>query len=166
MCTKNNFDDIKEVLENHPDMQLNNEHISVIKSNWTKDKPTNIIEISKILNIGLDSLVFIDDSNFEINMVKESLPEVTVLKVPDELYKYPKMLTDNINLFYENTLTNEDKNRSRMYKEQAQRELNKLEFKNVKDYLSSLNLEITIHEDNKNHLSRISQMTQKQINLT
>ena len=46
------------------------------------------------MNIGLDGLVFVDDSPFEVNLIREQLPEVTVLQVPERLYEYPKMLRD------------------------------------------------------------------------
>ena len=70
ICSKNNFDDVQTVIDSHPDMQIRNEHITINKTNWN-DKATNLMEISEELNIGLDSIVFMDDSPFEVNLVKE-----------------------------------------------------------------------------------------------
>ena len=56
------------------------------------DKASNIKDISEELNIGLDAIVFVDDSSFEINLIKNQLPAVKVIQVPDELYKYPQAL--------------------------------------------------------------------------
>ena len=70
ICSKNNPKDVDEVIEFHPDMLLRKEYIAVNKSNWS-DKVTNLQNIAQELNIGLDSLVFIDDSSFEVNMIRE-----------------------------------------------------------------------------------------------
>ena len=110
LCSKNNPGDVDEVIKSHPDMQLSDNHITINKSNWS-DKVTNLKEIAQELNIGLDSLVFVDDSSFEVNLIREQLPEVKVLQVPERLYEYPKMLRENRSLFYNLSFTAEDKNK-------------------------------------------------------
>ena len=70
VCSKNNQNDVEEVINNHKGMTLKAADFSIKRINW-EDKVFNLIDISKTLNIGLDSLVFIDDSNFEINLFKE-----------------------------------------------------------------------------------------------
>jgi FkbH-like protein len=167
LCSKNNPEDVKEVLTSHPDMILSDQHITITKINWS-DKVTNLREISKELNIGLDSLVFVDDSPFEVNLVREMLPEVMVLQVPQKIYEYPKMIRRNLGLFYNHTLTEEDSKKTTMYKEQAQRERVKLEFSNIDGYLASLELKITVFKNDSSIVPRISQMCQKtnQFNLT
>ena len=84
LCTKNNYSDIKSVLNNHPDMKIREKNLVVIRSNW-QDKVTNLIEISDELNVGLDSIVFIDDSDFEVSLVKNKLPEISVFQVPKKV---------------------------------------------------------------------------------
>ena len=167
LCSKNNHDDIDEVIKSHKDMQLRDEHITINKSNWT-DKVTNLKAISKELNIGLDSLVFVDDSPFEINLIREKLPDVTVLKVPKELYNYPKMLRNINGLFYNLSYTDEDKIKIKIYKDQEKRESAKKTFNDIDDYLSSLGLKMTIFKNDETFIPRMSQMTQKtnQFNLT
>ena len=88
LCTKNNLSDIMAVLDNHPDIILREKDLVIIKSNW-RNKVKNLIAISKELNVGLDSIVFIDDSDFEVNLVKKQIPELSVFQVPKRLYKYP-----------------------------------------------------------------------------
>lgn len=167
LCSKNNYADINEVIKLHPDMRLRDRYITIKKINWS-DKVTNLLEIAKELNIGLDSLVFIDDSSFEVNLIKEQLPEVTVLQVPERLYEYPKMLRENIGLFYNLSYTKEDKKKIEMYRQQIHRGNAKKKFSDIEGYLASLELKLTIFEDDESIIPRTSQMSQKtnQFNLT
>lgn len=167
LCSKNNPGDVDEVIKTHPDMQLREEHITINKSNWS-DKVSNLKEIANELNIGLDSLVFIDDSSFEVNLIKEQLPEVTVLQVPERLYEYPKIFRENVGLFYNLSLTDEDQKKIEMYKHQVKRETVKKEFTDIQDYLASLALKMIIFENDESIIPRMSQMSQKtnQFNLT
>ena len=148
-------------------MQIINEHLAINKSNWS-DKVSNLSAIAKELNIGLDSLVFIDDSSFEVNLIREQLPEVTVLQVPKRLYEYPKMLRENRGLFYNLSFTAEDKKKIDMYKQQVERETVKEKFTDIEDYLASLELKMTIYQDDEAIIPRMSQLSQKtnQFNLT
>jgi FkbH-like protein len=167
LCSKNNPEDVDEVIKSHSDMQLSSEHITINKSNWS-DKVANLKEIVDELNIGLDSLVFIDDSSFEVNLIKEQLPEITVLQVPKELHEYPKMLRENIGLFYNFSFTAEDRTKKEMYNQQANREAVKKKFIDIGDYLASLELKMIILKNDQSIIPRISQLSQKtnQFNLT
>lgn len=167
LCSKNNPQDVDEVLRSHPDMQLRSEHLAVKRVNWS-DKASNLREIARELNIGLDSLVFVDDSAFEVNLVRGQLPEVTVLQVPEALHLYPSMLRANCGLFYKLSSTVEDAKKTEMYKDQAKREASKIEFGDVESYLASLGTKLTIHEDDVSIVPRMAQLSQKtnQFNLT
>lgn len=167
LCSKNNPDDVREVFQSHEDMVLKEDDIVIKKINW-KDKVTNLRAIAAELNIGLDSIVFVDDSDFEISFIKENLPEVTVLKVPEKLHEYPATLRDKIGLFFKLSVTKEDKQKSQMYKEKIARQEAKEKFLSLDDYLRSLSLKVTVVCDDKQFIPRMSQMTQKtnQFNLT
>ena len=167
LCSKNNAGDVDEVIRTHPDMQLRDEHIAVRRVNWS-DKVSNLREMARELNLGLDSFVMVDDSPFEANLIKEQLPEVTVLQVTERLYEYPRMLRDNLGLFYNLSSTAEDAKKAGMYKEQERRESSKQEFTDIKDYLASLGMKMTVYQDDKSIIPRMSQLTQKtnQFNLT
>jgi len=160
LCSKNNLEDVDEVLMNFPDMILQDKHITIKEINWS-DKVTNLRKISKKLNIGLDSFVFIDDSSFEINLVKEQLPEIKVFQVPELLHEYPQMLRDNLGLFYNLSATQEDYDKTKIYREQIKREEIKDNFSSIQDYLISLELKVTIFKNELSLVSRMAQMTQK-----
>ncbi len=167
ICSKNNFEDVTEVLNHHPDMQIKEKHISIQKVNW-KDKVINLQEIAHELNIGLDSFVFVDDSDFEISLVRERIPEITVVKVPEKLYDYPSSIREIIPLFYQTSKSIEDTERVKIYQQQQQREVTKQQFSSLEDYLQHLELKIKIYENPSNLIPRIAQLTQKtnQFNLT
>ncbi len=165
--SKNNIEDVEEVIINHPDFWLSNEQIVIKKVNW-KNKAENLNEIAKELNIGIDSLVFIDDSDFEINLINEYVPEVYTIQVPKNIYTYPDMIRSKLSLFFNRGISEEDVKRVRMYKEQRRERIHKIWIENMEEYLRSLQLEMTILIDEQELVPRIAQLTQKtnQFNLT
>lgn len=165
--SKNNEADVDQVVKSHPDFVLKSEDIVIKKVNW-QDKVSNLKEIARDLNIGIDSLVFIDDSEFEINLVNKMLPEVLTIKVPKTLQEYPEALRSNLSQFYNLTETDDDKKRIKSYLLQSIRENEKVQFSNIQEYLESLDLEITLFENSSKLTSRLAQLTQKtnQFNLT
>ncbi|MEO5571602.1 MAG: HAD-IIIC family phosphatase [Bacteroidia bacterium] len=165
--SKNNPDDVNAVLTNHPDQKIKEEHLAIKKVNW-QDKVSNLKAIANDLNIGADSFVMVDDSDFETNFIKENLPTVSVLQVPEKIYDYPFQLIAASQYFFNMHSTAEDAKKTAMYKEQSARENEKAGFTNVEDYLKSLELVVTISEDHVPHITRNAQLTQKtnQFNLT
>lgn len=166
LCSKNNEEDVWEVLEAHPQSLLKREHITAWRINWD-DKATNFRSLATELNLGLDSFVFVDDNPTECELVATTLPEVTVIQVPQKLYTYPGILLRE-GLFDTLTVSSEDRNRARMYQAEAQRKNAAEHYENIEQYLSSLQLVATIHEAKKEEVARIAQLTQKtnQFNLT
>lgn len=79
VCSKNDERDVLRVFHKHSGMVLKKAHIACFKVNWN-DKPTNIKLISDELNIGINSMVFIDDSLFEIEAAKSFLPDLTTIQ--------------------------------------------------------------------------------------
>lgn len=150
-----------EVFEKHPDMILNKSHFVSIKINWN-DKITSLKEIANELNLGLDSLVFIDDSEFEINLVKKLLLSVKAILLPKDPSKYSDLL-DSIGLFDTLTITEEDKKRTEMYQVEIERKkaLNNIGSENIEDYYTYLEMEIILNKSNDFAIPRISQLTQK-----
>jgi FkbH-like protein len=167
ICSKNNSVDVDEVLKNHPDMIIRDEHITIKKVNWN-DKVSNLKSIAQDLNIGLDSMIFIDDSKFEVELVKMKLPEITTFHVPSKEHEYGLMMREISSLFYSSSQTIEDIQKAQIYKEQVQRSKKKEKIGNIEDYLSSLGMVLIVHIDELTQVSRIAQMTQKtnQFNLT
>ena len=168
VCSKNNGQDVLNVWEKHPDCVLRREHFVAYRINW-RNKADNIREIANELNIGLDSLVFIDDNPTERELVKQFLPQVSVPDFPKQPYLYPefiKFLTDNYFSAYQ--LTNEDLVKTQQYKENAERKQFESSFVDFDSYLRSLEIELTIEPLDDINIVRFAQMTQKtnQFNLT
>lgn len=166
LCSKNNSNDVEEVLK-HGDMVLNNDSLVIKKINWT-DKASNLRTIASELNIGIESLVFVDDSPFEINFIKEQLPQILTLQVPANISEYPSKL---LKIIYKNFYlgkSKEDFSKTLMYKEQVTREASKTAYSSIDEYLSSLEIEVTVTKDISSDIPRLAQLTQKtnQFNLT
>ena len=166
LCSKNNEQDVWDVLEGHPDSLLKREHLSAWRVNWS-DKASNISSMAVELNLGIDSFVFVDDNPVECGLIRDMLPEVTVLQVPEKLYSYPTLLNSE-GLFDNLALSAEDRQRSQMYRDEANRKHEQAKFDSVDQYLASLSLSITVHHVMDDEITRVAQLTQKtnQFNLT
>lgn len=167
LCSKNNEQDVSDVLMNHPDIILKNEYITIKKVNWL-DKATNLKSIAAELNIGIDSMVFVDDSSFEINLIKEQIPEIVTLQVSSAIFEYPNQLLKYVYKYFNLSMNSEDAKKTEIYKQQFIRESSKNQYETIDDYLSSLNISLTIFNDDLSLIPRIAQLTQKtnQFNLT
>lgn len=160
LCSKNNPDDVADVIEHHPNMTLKNENIVISQVNWD-DKASNLRSIAETLNIGLDSLVFVDDSDFEINLIKEQLPQVLCMQVPEAIYDYPAKLGEIINTYFYFSDSKADLEKTNQYKQQAERAKQKSKFSDITEYLRSLEMEVTFGVDKAEEAERIAQLTQK-----
>jgi len=167
LCSKNNEDDVWDVFRNHPDMILKEKHIAAAQINW-QDKAMNIKQIANDLNIGLDSMVFMDDSEFEANLIRELIPEVEVILLPkNKAVNYRDMLV-SCGLLDNLSVSEEDKKRGAMYKAESKRKKAKVSYSNMEDYYASLWMEIEVSFADNFSIPRIAQLTQKtnQFNLT
>ena len=168
ICSKNNMSDVDEVWEHNPHVVLKREHFAAMRINW-QDKATNIDELARELNIGLDSMVFIDDNPAERELIRQRLPQVEVPEFPDKPYQlmpFFKMLVDKYFRVY--TVTAEDRNKTEQYRANAQRRAEQARFADLDDYLYSLDIAIDVIPADEHNVPRIAQMTQKtnQFNLT
>ena len=164
--SKNNLDDAIEVIKNHPNMILRENHFGCLKINWN-DKVTNLKEIAQDLNIGLDSIVFIDDDPVNRDFVRETLPEVLTIELPKDPSLYVSTLTE-LNDFHVIKITEEDKQRGKMYTQQRVRVESEKNSTSFEEYLKQLNIKIHIKKADEFTIPRISQLTLKtnQFNLT
>lgn len=168
ICSKNNEADVLEVWEKNPFIILKKDTFSAYRINWT-DKATNIKDLAEELNIGLDSLVFVDDNPTERELVRQVLPMVAVPDFPEQPYKFPeffKQLVDDYFKVY--SVTDEDRKKTEQYKANAARAHAQASFADFDKFLESLDIQITIEAANEFNIPRIAQMTQKtnQFNLT
>jgi FkbH-like protein len=167
LCSKNNIEDVFEVFDKRDDFILKSNDFVIKKVNW-QPKSNNIEEIAIELNIGIDSIVFMDDSIFEINLINNVLPVVETILVPDKLYDYPLYFFNKLNLFYKNSITTEDKIRNNLYSQNMLRESEKAIYSDLEAYLKSLEIQIELNCNDVRLLDRLEQLAQKtnQFNLT
>lgn len=159
VCSKNTESIAKEPFEKHPDMVLRLEDISVFIANW-ENKADNIREIQRILNIGFDSMVFLDDNPFERNLVRENILGITVPELPEDPAEYLEYLY-TLNLFETNSFSDEDKERTKLYQIEAQRTVTKQKFTNEDDFLKSLDMISVVASFTKFNIPRVAQLSQR-----
>jgi len=167
LCSKNNEADVWEVFRKHPDMILKEAHIAVAQINW-QDKAANLRQIATDLNIGLDSIVFMDDSEFEINLIRQVLPEIEAIHLPaNKAIEYRSILS-SCGLFDTLTISDEDRMRGAMYKAETHRKKMMVQITDMNEYYKSLGMIVEIRFADEFSLPRIAQLTQKtnQFNLT
>lgn len=166
VCSKNDPERAREPFQQHSDMVLTEANISCFVANWD-DKAANLRLLAERLNIGLDSIVFLDDSPFERNLVRELLPEVCVPEMPTDPSDFVPYL-ESLNLFETAQFSEEDRRRAELYRANALRNNEQARFTSVNDYLISLEMEAGFERFDENHLPRVSQLVQRtnQFNLT
>lgn len=165
LVSKNNLADVKEVFDNK-NMPLKWDDFVATKINWLP-KSQNITAIAKSLNVGLDSIIFIDDNDFELQQVSTALNIDTIKISTDDPIK-------NLNIFNHFTaiktlnISNEDGQKTQQYKTQNQREQDKKLFTDMDDYLRSIDMQINMKINNKDQIKRVTQLINKtnQFNLT
>ena len=159
VASKNNEETAKEPFEKHPDMILKLDDIAVFQANW-ETKVDNIRTIQGILNIGFDSMVFLDDNPFERNMVRENIPGITVPELPEDPAMYLEYLY-SLNLFETASYSNADKDRTKQYQVEAKRVSLSKTFTNEADFLKSLNMISTVSGFTKFNTPRVAQLSQR-----
>lgn len=159
VCSKNNENIAKEPFEKHPEMILKLDDISMFVANW-EDKASNILNIQKTLNIGMDSIVFIDDNPFERNSVKAMIPDITVPELPEDPALYLSYLK-SLNLFETASYSENDKDRTKQYQAEVGRTTLQSNFENFNDYLKSLEMRAIVHPFEEFDFPRISQLSQR-----
>jgi FkbH-like protein len=164
--SKNNYDDVMQVLNKHPHMLLREKHFASIMVNWDP-KPQNMQKIAEQINIGLDSIVFIDDNPAERELMKQSLPQVETLEMPADPSLFARTLRET-GFFTRAYLTEEDKNRGQIYAAQRKRDQFQQSCATLEDFLKSLEMVVSIHTAGKEDIKRTAQLTQRtnQFNLT
>ena len=167
LCSKNNEAEVWDVFNNHPDMVLQASHIACAQINWD-DKAQNLRQIAAELNIGLDSLVFVDDSEFEVNLVRQLLPEVETIHLPSKRSTDYRLMLASCGWFDTLALTQEDLGRGAMYSAARQRTQAQQQFTSIIQYHESLEMVAEISFADEFSVPRIAQLTQKtnQFNLT
>ncbi len=166
IASKNEESNAIEAINKHPEMNLTIDDFVAYKINWD-DKAKNIAEMVKELNLGLQSVVFLDDSPFERERVREMLPEVYVPDLPKDPTEYSNFLS-KLRCFDSAYVTEEDKKRSELYKSEFKRKKLKQNNKSLSKWIETLGLEIIIENINNKNSPRALQLLNKtnQMNLS
>jgi FkbH-like protein len=165
LASKNSEQDVLNVFRTRADMVLKLEHIVAHRINW-ESKPQNLLSLARILNLGPESFVFVDDNPVECEVMRIELPQVTTLLLPSE---------DNIESFLQHlwtfdkvAVTAEDLRRTNMYKEEAARKEFENSASNIADFMASLEVKVDIGLPEEKEWARLAQLTQRtnQFNFT
>jgi FkbH-like protein len=159
ICSKNKESVAKEPFKVHPDMVLRLNDIAVFLANW-ETKVDNIQHIKQILNIGFDSMVFIDDNPFERNMVRQNIPDISVPELPNDPADYLEFLY-SLNLFETISFSVEDTKRTEQYQKESERIAVQALFANENDFLKSLNMCSDAQPFNSFSIPRVAQLSQR-----
>ncbi|MFX1579189.1 MAG: HAD-IIIC family phosphatase [Promethearchaeota archaeon] len=166
ICSKNNYDDAIKVFQEHPAQVLKEEHFAAMRINW-QNKTSNLVELAKEINIGLDSMVFFDDNPVERAQVSQTLPEVLVVDMPKNPRLYRETL-ENLKVFDVLSLTKEDLVRGEMYAGKRKRAELEQSAASIEDFLRTLDLTVKIQPVTDFDTPRVVQLIGKtnQFNLT
>lgn len=168
VCSKNNEADVIEVWEKNPFLVLRKDDFAAIRINWN-NKAENIADLAKELNIGLDSMVFIDDNPTERELINQSFPMVETPDFPLKPYQLPAFFKELINRYFSvYSITDEDRKKTEQYLANSQRVQEQTKYADIESFIKSLEIKIDIIPADDFNLPRIAQMTQKtnQFNLT
>lgn len=159
VVSKNSLENVNAVLENCPGMILKREHFAMLQVNW-KDKASNIKAIVDTLNVGLDSIVFIDDNVYERNLIQEKLPLVTTIDIGNNPSNYTAILA-NSGYFDYYDLSQEDFNRTKSYINKVRSVEIQDDFPDYTSYLRFTNMQLIISPFQNGSLTRIIQLINK-----
>jgi FkbH-like protein len=159
VCSKNDPATAAEVFDRHPEMILRRADIAAFVANWD-DKATNLQTIARQLNIGLDSLVFVDDNAAERLRIRQSLPEVAVPELPDDVGLYIRALAD-AGYFESVAFTADDRQRSEQYGANASRDAFREVSQSVEDFLRGLDMIVVSGPVGEVDLARVAQLINK-----
>jgi FkbH-like protein len=166
IASKNDEQAVIDVLDTHPEMLLKREHFACICANW-EGKSASLRKIAETLNIGLDSLVFLDDNPLERATIRAELPMVHVVELPDDPLGYLAALRD-VAVLDRPRLLDEDRQRAEMYQSQSLRKQVEQQATSVEEFLQGLDMVAQVGRCDANTLERVHQLIQKtnQFNLT
>jgi len=166
ICSKNNPEDAMEALEKHPGMVLRPADFAAMRISWN-EKVLGLREIASELNIGIDSLAFLDDNPVEREAVRASLPEVTVIDLPEDPFDYASVV-QQCPVLQRLSISTEDQMRTAFYAGQREREHSEQLFQSKEDFFRYLEQKVEIAPVSPETLARVAQLTQKtnQFNLT
>jgi FkbH-like protein len=154
-----------EAFDHHPEMALRRSDLAGWRINW-RDKAENFVELVRDLNLGLQSVVFIDDNPTERGRIAEAFPEVLVPDWPKDACRFADALRQ-LDCFDQPSLTDEDRSRVKMYVRERERTESQRAAGSVEDWLNGLGVQVSVEAVGGANLARASQLANKtnQMNL-
>ena len=159
LVSKNNVDDVMNVLEKHKSMILKKSDIAAFKINW-RDKSTNIRQLSKELFLGLDSFVFWDDKPIERDKIRNQISDIQVIEPNNDISYWSKQLLEYSG-FSKFQITKEDYVKTKQYKSRSTFLERKRSTKNEIEYLKKIELKTKLISIKSDNISRAAQLTEK-----
>lgn len=165
VVSKNEENVALEAMRSHPEMQIKPEQLASYRINW-RDKAANIVEIAQELNLGLQSVVFLDDNRVERGRVREALPEVFVPEWPTDPTLYPLALA-SLRCFDSPRISAEDRERNAMYAVERVRSGERDQFSSLDSWLENLDVRVRFDRLIQRNIARSTQLLNKtnQMNL-
>jgi FkbH-like protein len=162
----NNEQDVAEVLGRHPEMILRAEHFAATRINW-QDKAANMLELAEELGLGVDSFVFLEDSDAQCERIRQALPEVLVVQQSGDVGARGALLA-GLGVFDSLGFSDEDRARGDFYRTESSRTRLRKSAASLEDYLRSLEMKLFIEPIAPSNLARVADLTQRtnQFNLT
>lgn len=159
IASKNEPGAVEEALRNHPNMVLRENHFAATRVNWNA-KPKSIQELATDLNLGIDSFVFIDDSDVECALMREALPQVLSICLPKEPALYSAVM-DELDCFDQFTISAEDRKRSEHYRADAGRKQLQSAALDMPTFYRQLEMRVAFGVNESAQIPRVAQMTQR-----
>ncbi|HVG07430.1 MAG TPA: HAD-IIIC family phosphatase [Thermoanaerobaculia bacterium] len=166
VCSKNNPGDVHELFESRPEMPLKLSDFAAVEISW-EPKHEGLKKIAAALNLGTDSLVFMDDNPAEISLIAQMLPEVKTVLLPPDPAEYAA-LVERMTDFERTAVLEEDARKTSQYRENRRRQELQAAAGDLATYLASLRTELAIGRARRDDLPRVHQLFTKtnQFNLT
>jgi amino acid adenylation domain-containing protein/FkbH-like protein len=159
LCSKNEEEDVWAAFAERPDFPLQREHLAAWRINWLP-KSENLKSLARELDLGLDSFVFVDDNPVECAEVRAGCPEVMVLPLPGDDGAIPRTL-EHFWAFDRLRTTAEDRERTALYRQAAERERHRRSAASFEEFLAGLGLAIDVSSMAPEQLARVAQLTQR-----
>jgi FkbH-like protein len=165
LVSKNVEEDVFAVFDQRPDMELKREHLVGWRINW-QPKRDNLGSLAQELNLGIDSFVFIDDNPVECAEIRAVWPQVLTIQLPPDADLAESLA--HFWFFDRLNVTEEDRQRTRMYQQNAERSRLEQGANDIGSFIAGLDLHIDIGTPSAGQIPRVSQLTQRtnQFNFT
>jgi FkbH-like protein len=166
VASKNDAQTAERVFRDHPEMLIRWEDLAATRIDWSP-KSGNLRALAAELNLGADALVLFDDNPVERAEVRAGAPEVRVIEVPSDPLEYAATLAE-CGYFDHAALTEEDRHRAELYRQEAQRKSLASNAVSLEDFLAGLEMRATVGRLGPSTLQRVAQLIAKtnQFNLT